>query len=81
MRLRENGYYGAPIQHWYAGRGPENMVILTALMLAQAFPVPAPRQQENIRCVKDSFGNYTCNDGTRYLIDSFGNVIIIPPKK
>jgi len=61
-------------------------MLLVALMLAQASqpprPPPAqPRQQENVRCIKDSFGNYTCSDGTRIIHDSFGNVTIIPPRR
>jgi len=64
------------------------MLVLAAVLLAQASPPPTPhplpaqpRQQENIRCIKDSFGNYTCTDGTRYLKDSFGNVTVIPGRK
>ena len=65
------------------------MWLLAVVLLAQAsppsqgtHPPPAqPRQQENIRCIKDSFGNYTCTDGTRYVRDSFGNVIVIPPRR
>ena len=62
------------------------MFLVAAVLLAQASPPPRPlpaqpRQQENVRCIKDSFGNYTCTDGTRYLKDSNGNVIIIPPRR
>ena len=58
-------------------------MLLLAVLLAQALPdrAPArevPRQQENVRCIKDSFGNYTCTNGDRVLRDSFGNVIVVP---
>ena len=60
--------------------------LIAVLLLAQASPPPhqpakeVPKQ-ENVRCIKDSFGNYTCTDGTRYLNDSFGNVTVIPGRK
>ncbi len=34
----------------------------------------------NVRCVEDSFGNYTCSDGTR-IIKGQNGTTIIPPKK
>jgi len=66
-------------------------MLLIALLLAQAQPaVPArptdgrstqSRPQENVRCIKDSFGNYSCSDGSRVIRDSFGNVTVIPGRK
>ena len=60
-------------------------VLLTTLMLAQAQPappIPVPPSREGVnRCIRDSFGNYTCSDGTRVIRDSFGNYTIIPPRK
>lgn len=44
----------------------------------QSVAVPLPRDAG--RCVKDSFGNLTCIDGTRVIRDSFGNYTIIPPR-
>ena len=44
--------------------------------LAQGSPIPLPREAG--RCIKDSFGNLTCTDGTRVIKDSFGNYTIIP---
>lgn len=38
---------------------------------------PAP----NVRCAADSFGNYSCSDGSRVIRDSFGNVTAIPGRK
>jgi hypothetical protein len=62
------------------------MLLLATILFAQASPRPRPlpaqpRQQENVRCLRDSFGNYTCTDGTRIIHDSFGNVTIIPPRR
>jgi hypothetical protein len=45
-----------------------------------AQPKPQP-QPQTVRCIKDSFGNYTCTDGTRVIHDSFDNPIVIPPRK
>jgi hypothetical protein len=61
-------------------------VVLTTLLLAQARPepppVPVPRSSEGVnRCIRDSFGNYTCTDGTRVIRDSFGNYTIIQPRR
>jgi hypothetical protein len=39
------------------------------------------RSQANVRCVKDSFGNYSCSDGSRVIRDSAGNVTVIPGRK
>ena len=34
------------------------------------------------RCIKDSFGNYTCTEsGTRIITDSNGNINILPYRK
>jgi hypothetical protein len=41
----------------------------------------APAARENMRCVKDSFGNLSCTDGTRVLRDSFGNVVVVPGRR
>ena len=47
--------------------------------VAQAQQPPKQQQQpQNVRCIKDSFGNYTCTDGTRVIRDSFDNTIVIP---
>ncbi len=66
-------------------------MLVLALMLAQAQPLPqlqpkqgsqdGARPQVNVRCVADSFGNYTCTDGSRVIRDSFGNVTVIPGRK
>jgi hypothetical protein len=37
-------------------------------MTDHAYTPPA-----EVRCIKDSFGNYICTDGTRIVCDSFGN--------
>jgi hypothetical protein len=50
-----------------------------AAQTTQPVPVPAPRSGET-RCIKDSFGNFTCTDGSRVLKDSFGNYTIIQPR-
>jgi hypothetical protein len=54
---------------------------LATSTLAQS-PVPAPWPSPgsaNVRCVMDSFGNYTCSDGTRIIREHNGNFTIIPP--
>jgi hypothetical protein len=56
------------------------------VMLAQASGSHPPAKggavvPPNVRCVADSFGNYTCTDGSRILRDSFGNVTVIPGRK
>ena len=38
-------------------------------------------RQQNGQYVKDSFGNYTCSDGSRVIRDSNGNVIVVPGRK
>jgi hypothetical protein len=49
---------------------------------AQAQPQSKPQQPpQTVRCIKDSFGNYTCTDGTRVVHDSFDNAIVIPPRR
>ena len=44
-------------------------------------PSQQPQPQQNVRCIKDSFGNYTCTDGARVIHDSFDNAIVIPPRR
>jgi hypothetical protein len=47
-------------------------------------PVPEVRRPpppQNVRCIKDSFGNVRCTDGTTILPDSNGGFTIIPPRK
>ena len=64
------------------------MLVLLTVLLAQAV-VPLPSQPKdkasvpppNVRCIKDSFENYTCTDGTRMIRDSFGNVTVIPGRR
>jgi hypothetical protein len=62
-------------------------MLLLVVMLAQAVPLPShPKDKTNVpppnvRCVADSFGNYTCTDGSRVIRDSFGNVTVIPGRK
>ena len=48
---------------------------------AQAQSQPKPQQPQTIRCIKDSFGNYTCTDGTRVIHDSFDNAVLIPGRR
>jgi hypothetical protein len=67
------------------------LVVLLVPTAGQAQPAPParsvdsrPNQVEapaNVRCIKDSFGNYTCTDGSRVIRDSFGNVTVIPGRK
>jgi hypothetical protein len=63
------------------------MMLLVVVLLAQMVP-PQARVAEkknvppaNVRCVQDSFGNYTCSNGSRVIRDSFGNVTVIPGRK
>jgi len=42
---------------------------------------PFQQPPQTVRCIKDSFGNYTCTDGTRVIHDSFDNPIVIPPRR
>jgi hypothetical protein len=35
----------------------------------------------NARCIKDSFGNLTCTDGSRVIRDTFGNMTVIPGRR
>jgi hypothetical protein len=51
-------------------------------------PVPLARNSatplppvNTTRCIKDSFGNFRCTDGTTILPDSNGGFTIIPPRK
>jgi hypothetical protein len=37
---------------------------------------PPQQQPQTVRCIKDSFGNYTCTDGTRVIHDSFDPIVI-----
>jgi hypothetical protein len=60
-------------------------IIIVALAVI-ATPTAAPdahsqpqQQRPTVRCIKDSFGNLRCDDGTTVLHDSWGNPIIIPP--
>jgi len=67
------------------------MFVLLVTLLAQAGPPPARGPSDgkpnhfnppaNVRCIKDSFGNYSCSDGTRMIQDSFGNVTVIPGRR
>ena len=71
------------------------MIALLTVLLAQAGGAvpshgaqpPADRRAKqgevpaNVRCIKDSFGNYTCTDGSRVIQDSFGNVTVIPGRR
>jgi hypothetical protein len=58
-------------------------VAVSLVAVAQAQPPPRPQQppQQIVRCIKDSFGNYTCTDGTRVIHDSFDNAIVIPSRR
>jgi hypothetical protein len=51
------------------------LILLPGITQAQS-----PTTREAVRCIKDSFGNFTCTDGTRVLKDSFGNYTIIPSR-
>jgi hypothetical protein len=61
------------------------MLAMAVVLLAQVmFPVkdrPHSAPVPNVRCIKDSFGNYTCTDGSRVIRDSFGNVTVIPGRR
>lgn len=68
------------------------MFILLVTLLAQAgvgtVPSHPPSTQPgkagvppNVRCVADSFGNYTCTDGSRVLRDSSGGFTVIPGRR
>ena len=63
------------------------MIVMAVVLLAQAAPLPShPKDKAvvpppNVRCVQDSFGNYTCTDGSRMIRDSFGNVTVIPGRR
>ena len=54
--------------------------VLAAIPEGRAQQVAIPLPREAGRCLKDSFGNLTCTDGTRVIKDSFGNYTIIPPR-
>jgi hypothetical protein len=57
-------------------------VLLGPLFAIVLIATPAFAQvPQNVRCVKDSFGNYTCDNGTRIIKDSFDNFTIIPGKE
>ena len=45
------------------------LAVACLVAVAQAQPQPKPQQPQpqNVRCIKDSFGNYTCTDGTRVI--------------
>ena len=61
------------------------MLLLIVLLAQASAGMPSlPKQYEppaNVRCVKDSFGNYTCTDGSRVIRDSLGNVTVIPGQR
>jgi hypothetical protein len=63
------------------------MILVVAVLLAQAVPPVKDRppakvpNAANVRWVADSFGNYTCSDGSRVIKDSFGNVIVVPGRR
>jgi hypothetical protein len=65
------------------------MLILAAILIAQAQPLPPakssgprpPANVPNVHCVADSFGGWTCSDGSRVLRDSNGGWVIIPGRK
>jgi hypothetical protein len=62
------------------------MILVAAVLLAQAgvgaHPPPAKGQvPPNVRCVADSFGGWSCSDGSRIVRDSFGNVVVIPGRR
>ena len=42
-------------------------VLAVACLVAVAQAQPQQPQPQNVRCIKDSFGNYTCTDGTRVI--------------
>jgi hypothetical protein len=59
-------------------------MLVLAVLLAQAgahSPAAKTVVPPNVRCVADSFGNYTCSDGSRVIRDSFGNFTVIPGRK
>ena len=60
-------------------------MLVLAVLLAQATPSHPPAKgttvPPNVRCVADSFGNYTCSDGSRIVRDSFGNFTMVPGRK
>lgn len=57
---------------------------MTRALLALLILLPAVAEaqsstaREAVRCIKDSFGNLSCTDGTRVIKGSFGNYIGIP---
>ena len=63
------------------------MFVTIAVLIAQAgasvppaadgWPNHFHAPQENLRRIKDSFGKYSCSDGSRVIRDSFGNVTVI----
>jgi hypothetical protein len=58
------------------------LAVASLAVSAQAQQRPKPQQQpQTVRCIKDSFSNYTCTDGTRVIHDSFDNPIVIPPRR
>ena len=48
---------------------------------AQAQQRKPQQQPQTVGCIKDSFNNLTCTDGTRVIHDSFGNPIVIPGRE
>jgi hypothetical protein len=63
------------------------MILVLGVLLAQASSPPRPPDRghfgvpPNVRCVADSFGNYTCSDGSRILLDSRGGFTVIPGRR
>ena len=67
------------------------MFVTLAALIAQAGASVPPaadgrhnhfrQPQENVRCIKDSIGNYSCSDGSRVIRDSNGNVTVIPGRR
>jgi hypothetical protein len=58
------------------------MLVLAVLLAQAGAHSPAkPVVPPNVRCVADSFGGFTCSDGSRVIRDSFGNVTVIPGRR
>jgi hypothetical protein len=68
---------GNEMRYWMISLGL-SAGVLVAVPDGRAQEVPIPLPRETGRCIKDSFGNLTCTDGTRVIKDSFGNYTIIP---
>jgi hypothetical protein len=63
------------------------MFVLLAVLLAQAGGVPRasgverPVVPPNVRCVEDSFGNWSCTNEDRILKGRDGSVTVIPGRR